>query len=87
MRAVHGEHLKFLTLHAADPAGNVVRFSVRDTGDRILKFRQASLPLGKLVEFAQCDPTLVLSAVAAEDGRYEVANYRSGKNHDRQSVQ
>ena len=85
--AVDGEDLKLVALHAAHPAGNVVGFSIGNASDGILELRQASLAFGKLVEFAERDPTFVLAAVAAEDGRDEVADHRRSQNRDGQAVQ
>ena len=68
MRAVNGEDLELFSLNSTYPAGNVVRLAVPGIRDRILVLGKPGLAFGKLVEFAQVDPLVILSALAAKTG-------------------
>src|SRR5215471_10912347 len=87
MSTVDGKHLKLLALHAAHPAGNVVGVTVAERGDWVVELCQPGLALRKLVQLAECDPTLVLTLVANKKTPNEIPDDRHGEHGHSDAIQ
>src|SRR5579871_5513570 len=87
VRAVDGEDLKALALHAPHPAWNLVGFAIPCIADGVRVLGQARLALGEFVEFAQGDPLAITVVSAAQDWPQQIADNGGGEHGHRRAVE
>src|SRR6266542_487432 len=85
MRAIHGEHLKPLTLDVADPAGDLRGDAVPRDANGILVRRQARLAGGKGARRTERDPGLAVAGPGAR--AHEVAHDRDADQQGAEPIE
>src|ERR1700732_281769 len=80
------EYLKTLSVHVANPAGNIGGITIPRIHYRVSISRQARFSGGKLIEIAERNPGFIALLSTASDRREKVTHDRHCKNHGDQAV-
>src|SRR5580704_15217869 len=87
VRAVDRKNLEGLAINISNPAGDIGRFPIRWTHNRISIRRKPSLTRRKLFETAEGNPGVIAPFPLVDNGREEVAHDGHAENDSDDSVQ
>jgi hypothetical protein len=87
VRAVDRKNLEGLAINISNPTGDIGRFPVRRTYNRISIGGKPSLTRRKLFETAERNPGVIASFPLVDNGREKVAHEGHAENHSDDTVQ